>query len=290
MRHILLLSLALAVAPPAMAQGVVQIDPGMTRAQVVERLGNPATERASGGFTYLFFINGCERTCGMNDLVTLKGDTVIDAIFRAPQRTYSGRSTSPEQNRTPKANRGPLTITPARPADSVVMRIIPVDSPPARPAPPPAPPVREPPPPAREAPRPPARELPLGDLTGKTIVPGARPDSLRSTRLPVDAPIRPDSPRPGGPPGTQPPVFRSDTVINQRTPGGPPPAQSPVYRSDTVLNPRAPGAPPPAQPQVYRSDTVLNPRTAPRPDSMRPLPPPAQPPRTPPPTQQPPAT
>src|SRR5688500_11956154 len=146
MRQILFL-LALFLATPAIAQvATVQIDPGMTREQVIERLGKPATERSSNGFTYLFFINGCERTCGMNDLVTLKGDSVVDAIFRAPQRTYSGRSTSPEQNRTPKANRGPLTITPARPGDSVVMRIVPVDSPPARPAPPPAPPAREPPP------------------------------------------------------------------------------------------------------------------------------------------------
>jgi len=281
MRQILLLSFALTVAPPAMAQDVVQIDPGMTRAQVVERLGKPATERASGGFTYLFYINGCERTCGMNDLVTLKGDVVIDAIFRAPQRTYSGRSTSPEQTRTPKANRGPLTITPARPGDSTYMRIVPVDSPPPRPAP--APPSAPPsaPPPARE-PAPPPRELPLGDLTGRTIVPGARPDSLRSTRLPTDAP--------GGPPGTQPAVYRSDTVMNPRLPAGPPGA--PVYRSDTVINPRAPGVPPGTQPQVYRSDTVLNPRTpvaVPRPDSARPALPPAQPPRTPPPTQ-PPAT
>ena len=30
----------------------------MTRAQVVERLGKPATERSSGGFTYMFYITG----------------------------------------------------------------------------------------------------------------------------------------------------------------------------------------------------------------------------------------
>ena len=281
MRHILLLLFALIVVPPAMAQsGVVQIDPGMTRAEVVERLGKPATERASGGFTYLFYINGCERTCGMNDLVTLKGDVVIDAIFRAPQRTYSGRSTSPEQTRTPKANRGPLTITPARPGDSVVMRIAPVDSPPPRPVPPPVDPSAPRPAPAPPPPAPPpGPELPIGDLTGKTIVPGARPDLLRGTRLPPDAPIRPDSQRAGAPPGTQPQVYRSDTVLNPRTPVVDPNSQ------------RA-GGPPGPQPPVYRSDTVMNPRTpvgVPRTDSTRPVPPPAQPPRTPPPTQ-PPAT
>ncbi len=222
MRQILLL-FALIFVPSAVAQtGAVQIDPGMSRAQVIERLGRPATERASNGFTYLFFINGCERTCGMNDLVTLKGDSVVDAIFRAPSRTYSGRSTSPQQNRTPRANRGPLTISPARPGDSVVMRIVPVDSPP-------------PPPP------PPVRELPVGDLTGRTIVPGARPDSLRSTRLPVDPAARPDSVRPGEGPGKQPQVTRSDTVMNPRRPIVPDSARP-------VPPATPPRTPPPTQP------------------------------------------
>ena len=125
MRPLLLLSM-LVFASPVLAQDApVRIDPGMTRAQVVELLGRPATERSSNGFTYLFFINGCERTCGMNDLVTLRGDSVVDAIFRAPHRQYTGRSSSPVQSRAPRANRGPLTV---RQADSVVMRIVPADS------------------------------------------------------------------------------------------------------------------------------------------------------------------
>jgi hypothetical protein len=227
MRQIVLL-FALIFVPSAVAQtGAVQIDPGMTRAEVVERLGKPATERASNGFTYLFFINGCERTCGMNDLVTLRGDSVVDAIFRAPSRVYSGRSTSPQQNRTPRANRGPLTINPARPGDSVIMRIVPVDSPP-------------PPPPRAAPPAQPARDLPIGDLTGRTIVPGARPDSLRSTRLPID-PARPDSVRPGEGPGKQPQVTRSDTVMNPRRP--------PVPDSTRPVAPGTPPrTPPPTQP------------------------------------------
>jgi hypothetical protein len=229
MRQILLLLALVFVAPAAAQMPPIQIDPGMTRAQVVERLGNPATERASNGFTYLFFINGCERTCGMNDLVTLRGDSVVDAIFRAPQRTYSGRSTSPQQNRTPVANRGPLTVTPAR--DSVVMRIVPADSTAPRPATPPPSAQRQ-----QVQPAQPARELPIGDLTGRTIVPGARPDSLRGSRLPADPRAQPDTARPGGSPGRQPPVVRSDTVMNPRTP------------------------------------------VVPRPDSTRPVPPPAQPP------------
>ncbi len=265
----LLLLFALFLAVPALAQdATVRIDPGMTRAQVIELLGRPATERSSNGFTYLFYINGCERTCGMNDLVTLRGDSVTDAIFRAPNREFTGRSSSPVQNRTPRANRGPLTVRP----DSVVMRIVPVDSS----SPPPGTggivaPAREPAPP-QAAPQPPGRpsvtsqdQRPLGDLTGRTIVPGARPDSLRSTRLPADP-----APQTGA--TVNPPVLRPDTTRN--TPG---------TRPDTTRGERLP---------VTRSDTVRNPRTPtviPRPDSA--APPPAGRPVTPPPppTQPPPA-
>ena len=237
MRQFLLsLSLALFLAVPAGAQAPVQIDPGMSRAEVIERLGRPATERTSGGFTYMFFINGCERTCGMNDLVTLQGDAVIDAIFRAPHREYTGRSSSPTQNRTPRANRGPLAITPAQPGDSAVFRIIPVDS--ARPA----------------------RDLPLGDLTGKTIVPGARPESLRSTRLPSDAQqpaTRPDT-------TVNPPSLRPDTSRN--TPGTRPDTTRgsgiPINRSDTVINPRRPVTPPPVQSPPPPAATPSNPPSA----------------------------
>ena len=206
MRHLLLSVILFAALPAAAQVASVQIDPGMTRAQVIERLGAPATERASNGFTYLFFINGCERTCGMNDLVTLRGDSVVDAIFRAPHRSYSGRSTSPEQSRTPRANRGPLTITPGRPQDSVVLRIVPADS--------------------ANPPR-----------AGGIVI---RSDSTR----PAGTVIRSDSVRSGGPPGQQPPVYRSDTVMNPKVPV--------VPRGDTT-RPAPPAGqpprnPPPAQP------------------------------------------
>lgn len=259
----LLLLFALVLASPALAQdAIVRIEPGMTRAQVIERLGRPATERASNGFTYLFYINGCERTCGMNDLVTLRGDSVTDAIFRAPNREYTGRSSSPVQSRSPRANRGPLTV---RPADSVVMRIVPADSmspppgtgglvAPAReqePVPPAAPPV----PPGRPAVT--SQDTrPIGDLTGRTIVPGARPDSLRSTRLPADP-----APQTGA--TLNPPILRPDTTRN-----------TPPTRPDTTRGERLP---------VTRSDTVMNPRTptviprqdsAARPPAGRPVTPP----------------
>ena len=169
MRRLLFIT-AFIFVPPAFAQ-TVTIDPGMTRAQVVERLGKPATERSSGGFTYMFYVNGCERTCGMNDLITLSADTVIDAIFRAKSREYTGRSTSPNQGYSAQPTRTPLKLSPGAgaPVDSVVVRIRvadPVTEPvrpidPVRPdstrppggAPPPATPVRPvsppPPPPPR---------------------------------------------------------------------------------------------------------------------------------------------
>lgn len=88
----LVLSLTTAVAAQ---DGARTIDPGMSKADVVARLGAPAAERRAGDFTYLFYHNGCERSCGMSDVVVLEGDAVVDAIFRSPGRSYSGESSSP---------------------------------------------------------------------------------------------------------------------------------------------------------------------------------------------------
>lgn len=99
MRRVIVLSTALLIATAA---GGVQgapaqsIDPGMTKAQVIERLGAPAAERSSGAYTYLFFQNGRERTVGMSDLVILQNGAVVDAIFRSDARAYTGRSSSPD--------------------------------------------------------------------------------------------------------------------------------------------------------------------------------------------------
>jgi hypothetical protein len=88
----------LIVTAAAGVQGVSaqSIDPGMTKGQVIERLGPPFAERSSGAYTYLFYQNGRERERGMSDLVTLRNDAVIDAIFRSPSRQYTGESSSPE--------------------------------------------------------------------------------------------------------------------------------------------------------------------------------------------------
>jgi hypothetical protein len=82
-------------ASSALGQGPPTIDPGMTQAQVVAKLGEPLSTRTYDGHTYLLYKNGCERSCGMSDLVVLDSDKVVDAIFRSNARRYSGTSSSP---------------------------------------------------------------------------------------------------------------------------------------------------------------------------------------------------
>ncbi|MEP7065264.1 MAG: outer membrane protein assembly factor BamE [Gemmatimonadota bacterium] len=72
------------------------VDPGMSRAQVIERLGKPATVRTYHGSTYLMYSNKCGKACGMQDVVILDHDVVVDAVFRSPDRHYTGTSSSPE--------------------------------------------------------------------------------------------------------------------------------------------------------------------------------------------------
>jgi hypothetical protein len=87
--------LAEPVVTPYAADDAVAIDPGMTREQVVARLGAPAAVRTSGTYTYLFFVNGCHRSCGTDDVVILEDGRVTDAIFRGLGRRYTGTSSSP---------------------------------------------------------------------------------------------------------------------------------------------------------------------------------------------------
>jgi hypothetical protein len=91
----LALALLCVAASPSVAQGPKSIDPGMTQAKVVERLGEPDASRVSGDFKYLFYRNGCIRQCGMDDVVILEKDSVVDAMFRSPERAYTGKSSSP---------------------------------------------------------------------------------------------------------------------------------------------------------------------------------------------------
>ncbi|MBI2408500.1 MAG: hypothetical protein HYV19_09405 [Gemmatimonadetes bacterium] len=88
-----LLFLLIAGALPLSAQAVV--DPGMSKAAVVARLGAPVIERSVGDASFLFYKNNCERRCGMNDVVVLDKGKVVDAVFRSDKRRYSGTSSSP---------------------------------------------------------------------------------------------------------------------------------------------------------------------------------------------------
>lgn len=101
MRRLISLTLAGLAVPMALhaqkvaAKSAASIDPGMNRAQVVAALGEPYSTRNKGSFTYLMYRNGCEKSCGMSDLVVLDSDKVVDAVFRSGERHYSGTSSSP---------------------------------------------------------------------------------------------------------------------------------------------------------------------------------------------------
>jgi hypothetical protein len=94
MRLLILISLLLPAAVLS-AQSAGTISPGMSRAKVVSALGAPTTERTVADFRYLFYQNSCGKACGMNDLVILRNDAVVDAILRSPTRHYTGTSSSP---------------------------------------------------------------------------------------------------------------------------------------------------------------------------------------------------
>jgi hypothetical protein len=132
MRRVIVLFTALLIAIAAAGvQGAAaqSIDPGMTKSQVIERLGSPWAERSSGAYTYMFYQNGRERAAGMSDLVILQNDAVVDAIFRSAERQYTGRSSSPEgvmpANSAPSGERlampvssAPVPASPAPPPDT----------------------------------------------------------------------------------------------------------------------------------------------------------------------------
>jgi hypothetical protein len=98
------------------------IAPGMTEREVYMLWGKPAASRSLGEYTYLYFQNGCEYTCGTLDVVTLQNGHVTDAIVRWPGHGYAGASTSPE------------TATPQAPPGGDVLRVNP-DSAAAQPPP-----------------------------------------------------------------------------------------------------------------------------------------------------------
>lgn len=116
--HRWLLALVVAAGSAHAQTAAGTIDPGMTKAQVIEQLGKPATTRTFQGTTYLLYSNSCGKSCGMQDLVVLDNDAVVDAVFRSPNRHYTGTSSSPVATR-PNARgsrAGTLAVPPSPPS------------------------------------------------------------------------------------------------------------------------------------------------------------------------------
>jgi hypothetical protein len=86
------------------------VNPGMAERDVYALWGAPAAVRRANEYTYLYFHNGCEKTCGTMDLVILQNGQVVDAVVRWPGHNYSGESSSPP-GRAPFPTRGGDTLT-----------------------------------------------------------------------------------------------------------------------------------------------------------------------------------
>jgi len=101
---------------PYISDDTGTVNPGMSEREVYELWAAPAAVRRVGEYTYLFFQNGCEYTCGTMDVVTLQNGRVVDAIVRWDGHRYSGESSSP-QGKVPFANPGGenLRVTPPPP-------------------------------------------------------------------------------------------------------------------------------------------------------------------------------
>ncbi|MGH7646006.1 MAG: hypothetical protein ACREMR_10535 [Gemmatimonadales bacterium] len=93
------------------------IAPGMAERDVYSLWGAPVATRRSGEWTYLYFRNGCEYSCGTFDVVFLQNGQVVDAVLRWPGHGYSGVSSSPP-DRLPEATppgAGDTLVVPAPP-------------------------------------------------------------------------------------------------------------------------------------------------------------------------------
>ena len=94
-----------AAVPRAARAQVAEVRAGMTRAEVEAVLGAPAGARAAGPHTFLFYRDQCGARCPSGDVVLLAADTVIDAVFRSPNRVYTERAAvagAPRARRAPR--------------------------------------------------------------------------------------------------------------------------------------------------------------------------------------------
>jgi hypothetical protein len=81
-------AVTLAAASPALGQRT--ISQGMTPAQVRAEFGAPAATRASDGWTYWYYHNGCPNRCGSDDVVFFREDRVVAAVLRTQRRRFAG--------------------------------------------------------------------------------------------------------------------------------------------------------------------------------------------------------
>jgi hypothetical protein len=105
---------AVSSAPAVLPAQTAKIDPGMTKDQVVAALGQPLSVRSRNSFTSLRYRNGCEKKCGRNDRVVLDSGKVVDAVFRASNREYTGTSSSPRMISEPEAKKGSPSAAPLK--------------------------------------------------------------------------------------------------------------------------------------------------------------------------------
>ena len=103
---------------PYASEDTGTVFPGMSERDVYSLWGRPVAVRRLGEYTYLFFQNGCERSCGTLDVVTLQNGQVADAIVRWPGHGYGGQSSSPVGGRQQPAAGTDSTAAPAPAADT----------------------------------------------------------------------------------------------------------------------------------------------------------------------------
>lgn len=99
---------------PFVSQDTGTLDPGMRESDVYSLWGPPVSVRRAGQWTYLYFRNGCEYSCGTYDVVFLQDGQVVDVIHRWPGHRYSGQSSSPP-GVVPLPTRGGDTLVVAPP-------------------------------------------------------------------------------------------------------------------------------------------------------------------------------
>jgi hypothetical protein len=125
--------LACAAAPAAAQDTTTAIRPGMTEADVRARWGEPLAVRRVNDWTYLFYAND-RRDYGYDDVVMLQGGQVMDAVLRAPEHVYLGRSSSPP-DRLPEFTRPNAPQPSDGPGAVTGVRVTPPTTPPPTPRP-----------------------------------------------------------------------------------------------------------------------------------------------------------